>query len=264
MRRGDTEWRGGVPRRRVFALAIDVVAPPASKIAVEAEAAPALAAPPPRHAIGVLGGTFDPIHFGHLRFADEVAESCSLSQIRLVPAGVPPHRVPPHANPQQRFEMTCLAVENNSKLAADQTEIFRQRPCYTVETLAELRAEFGSHIPICLLLGADAFRQLTSWRRWQQLFELAHLIVSERPGFKLDADALTAELRAEFDMRLRNDHAAIHETAHGAILVAPITALDISATSIRARIEREQSVRYLLPDIVLDYIQANHLYRAAI
>lgn len=245
-------------------MAIDVPASPASKIAVETEAAPELAAPPPRHAIGILGGTFDPIHFGHLRCADEIAESCSLSQVRLVPAGVPPHRDAPHASPQQRFEMTCLAVEGNSKLAADQTEIFRQGPCYTVETLAELRVEFGSHIPICLLLGADAFQQLTSWHRWPQLFELAHLIVAERPGFRLDADTLATELRAEFDMRLRNDHGAINETAHGAIFVAPITALDISATDIRARLGREQSVRYLLPDVVLDYIQASRLYRAAV
>lgn len=242
-------------------MAIEAAVAPVKQAAAEPMPAPALAGPPPHTAIGVLGGTFDPIHFGHLRFAEEIIERCGLSQVRLIACGIPPHRRPPRASPAHRFAMVCLAAERNAALAADQSEIFRDRPCYTVDTLMALRAEFGPQTPICLLLGADAFLQLPSWHRWQALFELAHLIVAQRPGHALDPAALPAALAAEFAARFDPDPRAVHGSRHGLIVTASITALDISATSVRANLAAQRSARYLLPDVVLDYIQTNHLYQ---
>ncbi len=242
-------------------MAIDVAAPQAPEVIAEAVPAAAQTEGPPVDAIGVLGGTFDPIHFGHLRLAEEIADGCGLSQVRVVAAGTPPHRRVPQASAQQRFDMVCAAVNGNARLAADQSEIFRTQPCFTVDTLTGLRAEFGTQTPICLLLGADAFLQLTTWHRWQQLFELAHVVVAQRPGYALDQDLLPTPLAAEFEARFNSNPRSIHDRAHGIIVKVAIAALDISATGIRAHIAARQSARYLLPDIVLDYIQANTLYQ---
>lgn len=242
-------------------MAIEVTAPPASKVIAEAIPVAAPVEPPPVDAIGVLGGTFDPIHFGHLRLAEEIADACGLSQVRVIAAGTPPHRRTPHASAQQRFDMVCAAVNGNARLVADQSEVFREHPCFTVETLTGLRAEFGAQTPICLMLGGDAFLTLPTWHRWQQLFEIAHLVVAERPGYALDQGLLPAPLAAEFEARFNPDANSIHDRAHGIIVKVAITALDISATGVRAHIAGRRSARYLLPDIVLDYIRANMLYQ---
>ncbi|MBC7944255.1 MAG: nicotinate-nucleotide adenylyltransferase [Burkholderiales bacterium] len=221
----------------------------------------ALAESPPVDAIGVLGGTFDPIHFGHLRLAEEITDGCGLSQVRVIAAGTPPHRRAPRASAQQRFDMVCAAVNGNARLVADQSEIFSEQPCFTVDTLSGLRAEFGAQTPICLILGADAFLQLMTWHRWRQLFEIAHLVVAQRPGYTLDQSSLPAPLAVEFEARFNSDARSIHDRAHGIIVKVAITALDISATELRAHIAARRSARYLLPDIVLDYIRANTLYQ---
>ncbi|MBA2350864.1 MAG: nicotinate-nucleotide adenylyltransferase [Burkholderiales bacterium] len=242
-------------------MAIEVAAPPASKAVSEAAPAAALAESPPVDAIGVLGGTFDPIHFGHLRLAEEIADGCGLAQVRVIPSGIPPHRRAPRASAQQRFDMVCAAVTGNARLVADQSEIFREQPCFTVDTLTGLRAEFGAQTPICLMLGVDAFLALPTWHCWQRLFELTHIVVAQRPGYTLDQSLLPAPLVAEFEARYIADARSIHDRAHGIIVKVAITALDISATGVRAHIAARRSARYLLPDIVLDYIQANTLYQ---
>lgn len=214
--------------------------------------------------VGVLGGTFDPLHHGHLRLAQELAEGLALREVRFIPTGLPPHRAQPVATPQQRLEMGRLGIAGNALFSLDEREIFKPTPCYTVETLLELRAELGATQSLCLFMGADAFLGLASWHRWCELFDLAHIVVAQRPGvasITRAAASLPAELLNELNRRLVNEPEALHDAPSGAILVQPITALDISATQIRNEFAAGRSPRYLLPDAVLDYIQTNGLYK---
>jgi nicotinate-nucleotide adenylyltransferase len=209
--------------------------------------------------IGILGGTFDPIHFGHLRLAVEAAEACRLTEVRLMPAGTPPHRAPPVAAPRHRLEMARLAAAGSPPLRVDEREASKTAPCYTVETLAQLRRELGDAVPLCLILGMDQFLDLATWHRWRELFGLAHLVVAQRPGFGAGRRP-EGPVAAEHAARIRDDPRALRAAPAGAIVAIAITALDISASAIRARIAAGRSARYLLPDSVLDYIQANRLY----
>ncbi|MES1999002.1 MAG: nicotinate-nucleotide adenylyltransferase [Pseudomonadota bacterium] len=211
--------------------------------------------------IGIFGGTFDPIHFGHLRLAEEMAEALCLASVRFIPAGTPPHRTRPRTDAHLRLEMVRLAIAGNPHFVLDDREVGLPRLSYTVETLTSLRAEVGPDQPLCLLLGADAFLGLTSWHRWQDLFPLAHIAVAHRPGFPQSTwkDAMPEALRAELERRMA--HAQdLTSCATGLIVTRPITALDISATHIRDTLRAARSPRYLLPNAVLDYIQSNHLY----
>lgn len=214
--------------------------------------------------LGILGGTFDPLHFGHLRLAQELAEGLGLGGVRFIPAGQPPHRGQPFASPQQRLEMVRLGIAGNPLFALDEREIFKTAPSYSVETLLDLRRELGEAQSLCLFMGADAFLGLSTWHRWRELFGLAHIVVAQRPGVAGIARAaatLPAELRDELNRRLANEPGALQDAPAGAILVHPITALDISATQIRSDLAAGRSPRYLLPDAVLDYIQTNGLYK---
>ncbi len=214
--------------------------------------------------IGILGGTFDPLHYGHLRLAQELAEGLALSAVRFIPAGQPPHRAQPFASPQQRLEMVRLGIDGNPLFSLDEREIFKPTPGYTVETLLDLRRELGAMRSLCLFMGADAFLGLATWRRWRELFDLAHIVVAQRPGVAGIARAaatLPAELLDEINRRLVNEPEALRDAPSGTILVQPVTALDISATQIRSEFAAGRSPRYLLPDAVLDYIQTNGLYK---
>ena len=213
-------------------------------------------------AIGLFGGTFDPIHFAHLRLAEETAEAFDLEQVRLIPACVPPHRDQPQASPEHRLAMTRLAVAGNPRLTVDEREFARAGASYTIDTLAEIRGELGQR-PLCLLMGADAFVLLTSWHRWSELFDLAHVIVARRPGFPIEqlASLLPEPLHAQYSKRLEHRAAAVSNAPSGKIFTHELTALDVSATALRNLIHRNASLRYLLPDQVIAYIQKHHLYR---
>jgi len=214
-------------------------------------------------AIGLFGGTFDPIHFGHLRLAQELGESLGLSEVRFIPAARPPHRSEPHTPAKHRVKMARLAIADNSLFTLDAREIERAGPSYTFDTLTSLRAELGAKIPFYLLLGADAFLGLPSWHRWRELFGLAHIAVAYRPGFTLDAGSplMAPELRAEWQQRYCADPSS---GAYGTILSREITALDISASAIREQLALGGSPRYLLPDSVLGYIHQHKLYTSGI
>jgi nicotinate-nucleotide adenylyltransferase len=214
--------------------------------------------------IGILGGTFDPIHNGHLRIAQEALEQCELSQVRFVPTGTPPHRPAPKATAQARWEMVRLAVSGNSDFLVDVREVFRTDPCYTVDTLAALRAELGSQQPLCLILGGDAFLQLHTWHEWKRLFDLAHIVVLQRAGGRPLGNAMNeadAALQAEYRARLAPAARALHESPSGTIFAADMPALEISSTDIRRRCAEGRSVRYLLPDAVVNHIDTHSLYR---
>jgi len=212
--------------------------------------------------IGIFGGTFDPIHFGHLRLAQEIAESVHMAEVRFVPGGTPPHRAAPQVTAEQRMDMVRLAIAGNPLFTVDDREVKRSGPGYTFDTLTELRSEFGAERPLCLLLGADAFIELATWHRWHELFKLAHLIVAHRPGFAPETwpQRMPEPLAREYEARLVHQPFAVHLTPAGGIATRAIAALDISGTLIRDSLSRGVSPRYLLPDPVLDYIGSHGLY----
>lgn len=216
----------------------------------------------PTAPIGILGGTFDPVHFGHLRLAQEIGQALKLEEVRFIPSGTPPHRGSPAGSAAGRLAMVRLATAGNPLFSVDDREIRRAGPGYTVDTLAELRREFGATRPLCLLLGADAFLDLLTWSRWHELFTLAHIVVAHRPGFPIDGwhTRMPQPLAKEYEARLMHQPLAVHLAPCGGIAVAPIAALDISATMIRDAVHAGASPRYLLPDAVLDYIESHRLY----
>lgn len=208
--------------------------------------------------IGILGGTFDPVHIGHLRSALELLETLALAEVRLIPCGHPPHRNPPHASAAARRAMLDLAVAGQPGLRVDSRELERPGPSYMVDTLASLRDEVGA-TPLCLLLGSDAFLGLPRWHRWQELLQLAHLVVMHRPGWTLET-SLEAPLAQLVTARRVATVAALAAQPAGSLLLAPVTPLDISASAIRALVAAGRSPRYLLPDGVWDYIRDQGLY----
>jgi len=214
--------------------------------------------------VGILGGTFDPIHYGHLRLAEEMLELANLQQIRFIPAGTPPHRDVPKVSAQHRSAMVQLAIADQPAFVLDDREVDRTTPCYTVDTLRELRAELGAVQPLCLLMGGDAFLQLHTWHEWERLFDLAHIVVGYRPGFTLEERIHTATpaLRQHYQQRLCAADALSKHPAGGVVELA-IPKLEISATLIRSRVAEDRSIRYLLPNAVADYIYQHHLYTHA-
>ena len=217
-----------------------------------------------KKAIGILGGTFDPIHFGHLRLAEEMLELADLKQIRFIPTGTPPHRDTPQVSAQHRSAMVRLAIADQPAFVLDEREVRRTTPCYTVDTLLELRAELGEAQPLCLLMGGDAFLELHTWHEWERLFELAHIVVGYRPGFTLEERIhnATEKLRRHYQQRLCVVAALTQQPAGGIVELA-IPKLEISATLIRSRVAENRSIRYLLPNAVADYIHQHHLYAHA-
>ena len=225
-------------------------------------------------AIGIFGGTFDPIHNGHLRLAEEMAAALNLREVRFVPSGQPPHRPAPLTPPQHRVEMVRRAIAGNPRFVLDDREVRAAHVSYTVDTLAELRSEMGPQQPLYLLLGADAFLGLPSWHEWGRLFDLAHIGVAQRPGANL-LETLPALLQHEVETRGSIEKAALSAigssvasadlTARlspaGTISLLEMTPLAISAQAIRAALAAQQSVRYLLPDTVLEYLQQQQLYK---
>ena len=214
-------------------------------------------------AIGIFGGTFDPIHHGHLRLAQEALEQCRLGTVRFIPSGTPPHRQAPLATAEQRLHMVQLAINGQPGFITDEREVHRLDKCYTVDTLSALRNELGEQQSLSLLLGSDAFLQLHTWHQWPRLFELAHIVVMQRPGQPLGNAIAQADekLRQQYQTRLAPSSQLLHETASGHIVVLAMPQLDISATDIRSRAAQNKSLRYLLPDSVAHYIQTNKLYK---
>lgn len=226
-----------------------------------AEPLPASRSPLPAYtALGVFGGTFDPIHFGHLRLAEDMADALGLDRVLLIPAGQPPHRDAPRTASQHRLEMVRRAATGNPRLVVDAREVQRPQPSYTVDTLTELRAELGADQPLWLLLGADAFLGLPGWHDWRRLFKLAHIAVATRPGAPLtEPDSIMEPLQSEISARQAHGKKLASGPA-GSIVLRETPPLDISATAIRNILARQHSARYLLPDTVLAYIHEHQLY----
>jgi len=210
--------------------------------------------------LALLGGTFDPVHNGHVGFAEDVRRALALSEVRLVPAGDPPHRGGPSASGRDRVAMLRLAVASHPGLVVDPREVARAGKSYTVLTLEELRQEAPSR-PLLLLVGADAFLGLPTWHRWREIFPLAHVVVADRPGIALEP---LAELAAEWKSRLVDKPDLLFCAPAGSIYRQAIAPQLISATEIRAQLARgaegREAVRPLLPAAVLRYIDQHDLY----
>ena len=204
--------------------------------------------------IGVLGGTFDPIHFGHLRTALEIAEKCGMEQLRFIPGSVPPHRSQPLANAEQRWEMVQLALAGEKRFVADRRELERTGESYTVDTLISLREDLGDKVPLAFIMGMDAFLAFRSWHRWQDILQQVNLVVMQRPGYRPDPNDWYGEMLVQTTCELS-------ESANGRIVFLDVTQLSISATFIREQCRMGQSLRYLLPEPVRDYIHQNRLYQ---
>ena len=213
--------------------------------------------------LGVFGGTFDPVHCGHLNLARELRATLNLSAVRFVPAGDPPHRAAPATTAGHRLAMVELAVAGEPGLEVDAREVRDARRSYTVPTLEELRREEPSRA-LALIVGADTFVGLPTWHRWREIFALAHVVVVRRPGVALEA-ALAGELAREWTRRHTRDPAALARQEAGAVILQPTTAHLISASAIREQLGRGaagiDAVRGLLPAAVLAYIERNQLYR---
>ncbi len=209
-------------------------------------------------ALAVLGGTFDPVHFGHLRSAVELVEFLGLDRLHLMPCATPPHGKQPHCSAEHRAAMVELAVLDEPRLYCDCRELRRAGASYTVDSLRELREEVGADASLSLVMGGDAVMHLDSWHRWESLQDYAHIVVLARPGWQLPESGAVAEWLQSH--RLPSPE-ALRARAAGGVLVKELRQLAISSTEIRALLAAGNSPRYLLPRQVLDYIQQNQLYR---
>lgn len=211
--------------------------------------------------VAMFGGTFNPIHHGHLRSALELVEGLGLERLHLVPCAIPPHRERPDCPAARRADMVELAVRGESRLFCDRRELQRQGPSWTVDSLAELRSEYGEQRPLCLVVGCDALLGLPQWHRWQELLVFAHVVVIARPGWELPRRGKVADWLGHHRLP---DAATLARKPAGGVLVQELRQLPVSSTEIRQLCAAGRSPRFLLPDAVLDYIVDNGLYRDAV
>lgn len=207
--------------------------------------------------VGVLGGTFNPVHYGHLRSALELVQSLGLEQLRLMPSAVPPHREAPTCSATHRAAMVELAVAGEPHLACDSRELQRSGKSYTIDSLMDIRRELDADQSLCLVMGCDAVLSIDTWHHWQELLDWAHIVVIARPGWHLPQAGVVAEWLASHRLGFE----ALRQRAAGGIIIEELRPLAISSTEIRDLLAAGQSARYLLPEAVLDYIKTHNLYR---
>ncbi|NQV87410.1 MAG: nicotinate-nucleotide adenylyltransferase [Woeseiaceae bacterium] len=206
--------------------------------------------------IGVFGGTFDPIHYGHLRTAFEVLQALRFEQVRFIPCGDPPHRGTTFANAELRFRMVEAAVAGQEGFVIDDRELRREGPSYSVDTLSELRREFPGR-SLGLIVGMDAFLKLPDWHRWHEILDLAHIVVAHRPGWRAPDIGSLGELIADYGTHRVDD---LHNATHGRIQIHAVTQLEIASTEIRELVAAGRDPRFLMPDAVRDVIEETGVY----
>ena len=207
--------------------------------------------------IGLFGGTFDPIHVGHLRTAFELMHDLSLSEVRFIPCGVPPHGKEPVASAELRLQMVQAAIAGQSEFVVDDRELARSGPSYSVETLESLRSEMPQN-SLGLIVGMDAFVSIETWHRSEDLLALAHLIVAHRPGAILPNEGVAGKLLQQYGT---NDPGVLAAQSAGHIFVHAVTQLEVSSSAIRETIGKGESPRYLVPDVVVDLLEDSNCYR---
>ncbi|MBI4795753.1 MAG: nicotinate-nucleotide adenylyltransferase [Deltaproteobacteria bacterium] len=211
--------------------------------------------------LGLFGGTFNPIHYGHLRTAEEVTEALELTRLWFIPAALPPHKtgrlIPPF---ETRLEMTRLAVGRHSRITVSDIEGRRPGKSYSIETLRQVREEYGRDWELYFILGLDSILEITTWKDYAELFTLCHFVVLDRPGY--DRGQLEAVLRREVHPQFQPlpDAAGFQHPGGAKVYFLATTLMDISATRIRGLVGQRCSIRYLLPERVRRYIIKNKLY----
>ena len=206
--------------------------------------------------VGLFGGTFDPIHYGHLRTAYELWQSLRLAQVRFLPTGNPPHREASLAPTELRVQMVQAAIAGNDAFVVDDRETRREGLSYSVDTLLDLRRDFPER-SLCLLLGMDAFLGMPHWHRWRDIFELAHVVVAHRPGWKAPITGPLGEVMVD---RGTGSVRELHAAPGGRVYVHAVTQLEISSTELRQLILAGRDLRYLVPDAVRDLIATSGCY----
>ena len=207
--------------------------------------------------VGILGGTFDPVHNGHIRLAVECYERLDLEEVRLVPLHTPPHRRQPTASPEQRYKMLEMATKKIGRLVVDDCELARGGISYTIETVKMMRKKFNG-IPLCLLMGTDAFNSMYTWYQWQDLLNFVHIVIAERPG---DVSQPGHTGLQDFLISHQSGNLAdLYDSPSGKIFVIAMPLLDISSTRIRDIFSAKKNPVMLLPDTVIEYIESSHIY----
>ncbi len=210
--------------------------------------------------MGIFGGTFNPIHHGHLRLAQALAENLSLNEVRFIPAANPPHKTAPLVSATQRASMVQLAIAHNPCFTLDTRELSRSGASYTIDTLISLYNEFND-AALCLMMGSDAFVQLDTWHRWQELLDFCHIILVQRPH-QTNTNSWTPALSYLMQQHYNEDTGALSQQRSGLITMQNVNALNISSSHIRQLIQHGKQPSYLLPEAVLAYIEQHQLYRS--
>jgi len=206
--------------------------------------------------IGLFGGTFDPIHYGHLRTAFELLQALKLAQVRFLPTGNPPHRDDALAPSELRLEMVRAAIAGQPGFVVDDREIRRSGVSYSIDTITDLRREYAER-SLCLLLGMDAFLGVPTWHRWREIFDLAHVVVAHRPGWKAPITGPLGEVMVD---RGTGSVRELHEQRAGRVLVHAVTQLEISSTELRQLVLSGKDLRYVVPDAVREIIVRTGCY----
>jgi nicotinate-nucleotide adenylyltransferase len=207
--------------------------------------------------IGIFGGTFDPVHYGHLRTAFEMLQALRFEEVRFIPCGDPPHRGVTYANAAQRMRLVELAIAGQDGFVADDREIRRSGPSYTIDTLAALREEFPGR-SLGLIIGMDAFLGLPGWHRWDEMLDLAHLVVAHRPGWRAPDIGVLGDMLTECGTHRVDD---LHAATHGCVHIHAVTQLEIASTELRDLVAAGRDPRFLMPDAVRDAIEETNLYK---
>ncbi len=210
-----------------------------------------------QQALGFLGGTFDPVHFGHLRPALEICEALSLKQLILMPNHIAPHKSASHCSALQRCKMVELAIQDQPKIGIDRRELNRAKPSYTIDTLKELKKQHP-HTPICFIMGMDSLISFNSWHQWHEILNYCHLIVSQRPGWRCE---FNEQVQALLDQHKSTNPHDLHNLQAGKIYFQTTSQLDISSSEIRQLLNNNISIDYLVPEAVNSYIKQHKLYK---
>ncbi len=211
--------------------------------------------------VGILGGTFNPIHFGHLRMAQELADALKLDEVRFIPSANPPHKTAPQVSAEHRAEMVKISIADNPLFKFDGRELSREGASYTIDTLISLREELGAKTAICLFMGSDAFVKLDTWQRWQELLNFCHIVLVQRPNLSAEHPKLAENLEILLTDHYTENALDLATKSAGFIHMQKITALDISSTKIREMLKNGETPRYLVPDAVMVYIKQHQLYK---
>lgn len=207
--------------------------------------------------VALFGGTFNPVHFGHVKIAAELAELLQVQSMRMLPCAFPPHRDQPAVAAKQRLAMLQLAIGEQSALKADDLELHRAAPSYSIDTVQLVRQEIGEQTPLFLCVGMDSLVTLDSWQRWHELLDHCHIVIPSRPGWQAPSQGVLADWIAQHRC---DDLAAVKKCSRGHVHFCDLTLLDLSSTNIRDKIKQGESINFMTPDTVVDYIQKHHLY----